>query len=109
MDVARLGTTVQIWRFSSIHRPSQSIRCTLETWLSEGTNHEPAIDAHRRISRYCTLQAVKMSVPTIAPTIVAATAADGQSHTTVAVLEELLTQSIRLRDLYKNARWQISG
>jgi starvation-inducible DNA-binding protein len=40
-------------------------------------------------------------------TAAAATAADSVSRTPLAVLEELLTHSIRLRDLYKNARWQI--
>ena len=38
-----------------------------------------------------------------------AAAADGNSFDTVAVLEQLLIQSIRLRDLHANARWQISG
>jgi starvation-inducible DNA-binding protein len=32
---------------------------------------------------------------------------DAALRTTVAVLEELLTHSIQLRELYKNARWQI--
>jgi starvation-inducible DNA-binding protein len=31
------------------------------------------------------------------------------SRKTVAVLDELLVHSIRLRDAYKNARWQTSG
>jgi starvation-inducible DNA-binding protein len=31
---------------------------------------------------------------------------DAESRKTIAVLEELLDQSIYLRDLYKNARWQ---
>jgi starvation-inducible DNA-binding protein len=44
-----------------------------------------------------------------ASAMVAATAADAASRTPIAVLEELLTHSIRLRDLYKNARWQISS
>ncbi len=39
--------------------------------------------------------------------VVAAAAADAASRTRLAVLEELLTHSIRLRDLYRNARWQI--
>lgn len=34
------------------------------------------------------------------------TDSDIESHRTVAVLSELLGQSIELRDLYKNARWQ---
>jgi starvation-inducible DNA-binding protein len=34
--------------------------------------------------------------------------ADVESCKTVAVLEELLAQSIHLRDLYKHARWQTS-
>ena len=34
--------------------------------------------------------------------------ADVESFKTVAVLEELLAQSIHLRDLYKHARWQTS-
>jgi starvation-inducible DNA-binding protein len=33
----------------------------------------------------------------------------GNSFNAVAVLEQLLIQSIRLRDLHMNARWQISG
>ena len=45
--------------------------------------------------------------PRIAPAMVAATAADVASRTPLAALEELLTHSIRLRDLYKNARWQV--
>jgi starvation-inducible DNA-binding protein len=43
----------------------------------------------------------------IASTVVAAAAADAASRTTGAVLEELLTQTIRLRDLYKYARRQV--
>src|SRR5260370_7520404 len=39
--------------------------------------------------------------------VVAAAAADAASRTRLADLEELLTHSIRLRDLYRNARWQI--
>ena len=39
--------------------------------------------------------------PRIVPAVVAATAADAASRTPLAVLEELLTHSIRLRDLYK--------
>jgi hypothetical protein len=31
------------------------------------------------------------------------------SRKTVAVLDELLAHSIRLRDAYKNARWHTSG
>ena len=38
--------------------------------------------------------------------MVAATAADAASRSPLAVLEKLLTHSIRLRDLYKNARWR---
>jgi DNA-binding ferritin-like protein len=45
--------------------------------------------------------------PRIARAVAAATAADAASRTPLAVLEELLTHSIRLRDLYENARWQI--
>ena len=48
-----------------------------------------------------------MNHPRIVPAVVAATAADAASPTPIAVLEELLTHSIRLRDLYKNARRQI--
>jgi starvation-inducible DNA-binding protein len=33
-------------------------------------------------------------------------ASETQSRATVAILEELLAQSIHLRDLYKSARWQ---
>src|SRR5271163_3003208 len=40
-------------------------------------------------------------------TAVAAGAADAASRSALAVLEALLTHSIRLRDLYKNARRQI--
>jgi starvation-inducible DNA-binding protein len=47
--------------------------------------------------------------PRVAPAVVAATAANAASRTPLAVLEELLTHSIRLRDMYKNARWQIPG
>jgi starvation-inducible DNA-binding protein len=36
-------------------------------------------------------------------------AADTESSSIVAVLNELLTQSIRLRDLYKHARSQLAG
>src|ERR1700722_13222633 len=36
-------------------------------------------------------------------------ASDADSHGTLGVLEELLIQSIHVRDLYRNARWQISG
>jgi starvation-inducible DNA-binding protein len=36
------------------------------------------------------------------------TAAAAGGNSFVAVLEQLLNQSIRLRDLYNNARWQIS-
>ena len=43
----------------------------------------------------------------IAPTVVAAAAATVASRTTGAVLEELLTHTILLRDLYKNARRQL--
>ena len=43
----------------------------------------------------------------IAPNVVAAAAAGAASRTTGAVLEELLTHTIRLRDLYKNARLQM--
>jgi starvation-inducible DNA-binding protein len=31
---------------------------------------------------------------------------DAESHKTISVLSDLLVQSIALRDLYKNARWQ---
>jgi starvation-inducible DNA-binding protein len=34
------------------------------------------------------------------------TASETQSYATVAILEDLLSQSIHLRDLYKSARWQ---
>jgi starvation-inducible DNA-binding protein len=37
----------------------------------------------------------------------AGSAADAVSRRPVVVLEELLTQSIQLRDMYKNARWQV--
>lgn len=43
----------------------------------------------------------------IEPASVAAASAEAASRRPLAVLEELLTHSIRLRDLYKNARWQI--
>jgi starvation-inducible DNA-binding protein len=38
----------------------------------------------------------------------AAAVAGGNSLNTVALLEQLLIQSIRLRDLYMNARWQVA-
>jgi starvation-inducible DNA-binding protein len=54
-----------------------------------------------------------MNVPTSDPSIVSpavpVTGADASPCKIVAVLQELLTQSIHLRDLYKNARWQFSG
>ena len=40
------------------------------------------------------------------PAVIRLTASETQSYATVAILEELLTQSILLRDLYKSARWQ---
>lgn len=43
----------------------------------------------------------------IASSVVASAAAGASSRTTGAVLEELLTHTIRLRDLYKNARLQL--
>jgi starvation-inducible DNA-binding protein len=43
----------------------------------------------------------------IARALVVGAAADADSRTPLAVLEELLTHSIRLRDLYKNVRRQI--
>ena len=48
-----------------------------------------------------------MSKETNVEVIIGATSADPGSLTSVALLEELLTESIRLRDLYKNARLQI--
>lgn len=41
------------------------------------------------------------------PNPVVATLDEAGSRTTVAVLEELLTHSIHLREFYKNARWQV--
>jgi starvation-inducible DNA-binding protein len=53
---------------------------------------------------------VSNSGPTIRRTRVAAVAAaDAESFVVVAVLNELLTQSIRLRDLYKHVRSQLAG
>ena len=53
-----------------------------------------------------------MNVPTSDPAIgssaIPVTGADASPCKTVAVLQELLTQSIHLRDLYKNARRQFS-
>jgi starvation-inducible DNA-binding protein len=43
------------------------------------------------------------------PIMAAATKADVGSFKTIAVLEDLLIQSIRLRNLHKSARWQIRG
>ena len=40
------------------------------------------------------------------PAVTRLTASETQSYATVAILEELLTQSIHLRDLYKSARWR---
>jgi starvation-inducible DNA-binding protein len=54
-------------------------------------------------------QSWRISDPTIGPAAVPVTPADAESCPTVAVLEELLTQSIHMRDLYCNARWQCSG
>ena len=54
-----------------------------------------------------------MNVPTSDPSIISSavpvTGAGASPCKTVVVLQELLTQSIHLRDLYKNARWQFSG
>jgi len=40
------------------------------------------------------------------PAITRLTESETQSFATIAILEELLAQSIHLRDLYKSARWQ---
>jgi starvation-inducible DNA-binding protein len=40
------------------------------------------------------------------PTVTRLTTSETQSYATVTILEELLAQSIHLRDLYKTARWQ---
>jgi len=40
------------------------------------------------------------------PAVTRLTGSETQSYATVAILEELLAQSIHLRDLYKSARWQ---
>jgi starvation-inducible DNA-binding protein len=40
------------------------------------------------------------------PTVTRLTTSETQSYATVRILEELLAQSIHLRDLYKTARWQ---
>jgi starvation-inducible DNA-binding protein len=40
------------------------------------------------------------------PAITRLTESETQSYATIAILEELLAQSIHLRDLYKSARWQ---
>jgi starvation-inducible DNA-binding protein len=50
---------------------------------------------------------VPTNEPRIAPAGVDAASGDAGSRTPVEILEELLTHSIRLRDLYKLARWQI--
>jgi starvation-inducible DNA-binding protein len=47
--------------------------------------------------------------PRIGPSAINVTGADAPLGETVAVLQELLSQSIRLRDLYKTARWQFSS
>ncbi len=52
---------------------------------------------------------VPTSDPAIGPSAIPVTGADAPPCKTVAVLQEWLTQSIHLRDLYKNARWQLSG
>jgi starvation-inducible DNA-binding protein len=52
---------------------------------------------------------VPTSDPAIGPSAIDVTEVDASACKTVAVLQELLTQSINLRDLYKNARWQFSG
>jgi starvation-inducible DNA-binding protein len=50
---------------------------------------------------------VSISIQASDPHAVTADAdAPAESRKTVAVLDELLGQSIRLRDLYRNARWQ---
>jgi len=40
------------------------------------------------------------------PAVTRLTASETQSYATVAIMEELLAQSIHLRDLYKSARWR---
>jgi starvation-inducible DNA-binding protein len=40
------------------------------------------------------------------PTVTRLTTSETQSYATVTILEDLLAQSIHLRDLYKTARWQ---
>jgi starvation-inducible DNA-binding protein len=40
------------------------------------------------------------------PTVTRLTTSETQSYAAVTILEELLAQSIHLRDLYKTARWQ---
>jgi len=52
---------------------------------------------------------VPASDPAIGPSAINVTEVDASACKTVAVLQELLTQSIHLRDLYKNARWQCCG
>ncbi len=52
---------------------------------------------------------VPTSDPAIGPSAIPVTGADAPPCKTVAVLQEWLTQSIHLRDLDKNARWQLSG
>jgi len=53
------------------------------------------------------LQSVNQQAMRIEKTTAAT--AGGNSFNTISVLEQLLRQSIRLRDLHVNARWQILG
>ena len=84
-----------------------------------GSNHDTSIQLANAGNRYLAHQQLDsakvqgMNVPTsdpsIGPSAIPVTGADASPCKTVAVLQELLTQSIHLRDLYKNARWQFSG
>jgi starvation-inducible DNA-binding protein len=49
------------------------------------------------------------ALPINPPTARSLSEAENESCKTVKVLEELLAQSIHLRDLYKNARWQTAN
>ena len=84
-----------------------------------GSNHGTSIQSDNAGNWYLAHQQLGsakvqgMNVPTCDPAIgssaIPVTGADASPCKTVAVLQELLTQSIHLRDLYKNARRQFSG
>lgn len=52
------------------------------------------------------MQAATHDLPIDPPNSTNSTTGNTESNDTVEILEDLLVQSIRLRDVYKNARWQ---